>query len=290
MKVKDIVVGETYNGLKILKDLGRSGEAHHFLSVCPVCGCEMKIRAQSVGHTRTCIHCVNQDKRIDITGKRFGRLVAVEYVGQGKGSLWRCVCDCGNECIKPIKLLNRGAVKSCGCLQKDFNHERGKAIAELKCRSVSRKFREKHQQITTHPLYRIWYGIISRCNNPDIPAYPNYGGRGIKVCDRWSGDLGFENFVNDMGERPSKNHSIDRIDVNGNYEPSNCRWATQKEQCNNTRRSVFLTHDGRTQTLKQWCEELGCNYGVVGSRRHHGYTDFNDLMYGKARYVKNRNT
>lgn len=95
-----------------------------------------------------------------------------------------------------------------------------------------------------------------RCLNPNNHAFSDYGGRGIKICEEW---MAFENFLADMGERPD-NMTLDRIDVNGNYEPSNCRWATMKEQCNNRRSNFNITHQGRTQTLTQWCEELGLNY------------------------------
>jgi homospermidine synthase len=107
-----------------------------------------------------------------------------------------------------------------------------------------------------------------RCNNMDAVGYQHYGGRGIKVCERWNS---FEKFLADMGERPA-GHSIDRIDVNGNYEPDNCRWATAEAQRNNTRRSIFLTHNGETKTVRQWADALGMPYGKLRSRIKRGWT------------------
>jgi hypothetical protein len=110
--------------------------------------------------------------------------------------------------------------------------------------------------------HRSWTAMRTRCNNPKQLAWPNYGGRGITVCERWDS---FENFLADMGERPS-GCSLDRIDNNGNYEPGNCRWATKAEQSNNRRTNIFVTHDGETLTITQWCTRLGISNGAVRTR------------------------
>lgn len=104
----------------------------------------------------------------------------------------------------------------------------------------------------------------NRCTNPEVQSYPDYGGRGIKICDRWLNS--FENFYEDMGERPSNQHSIDRIDNNGDYEPSNCRWATRTEQNNNKRNIVRLTFNGKEQTLLEWSKELNISLTVLRDR------------------------
>lgn len=103
--------------------------------------------------------------------------------------------------------------------------------------------------------YMVWIGIKSRCNNPNAPGYANYGGRGIKICDRWINS--YETFIEDVGERPSPQHTLDRIDNDGDYEPSNCRWATYKEQHRNTRRNVYVTWNGETKTVADWADQMG---------------------------------
>jgi hypothetical protein len=117
---------------------------------------------------------------------------------------------------------------------------------------------------TGTPEYLAWINIKRRCYNTANASYPDYGERGIVMCDRWKDD--FLSFLEDMGERPSDQHSIDRIDVNGNYEPSNCRWAIDAIQRNNKRNNVILTHEGKTQTLAQWAKELGINTDTLWRR------------------------
>lgn len=124
----------------------------------------------------------------------------------------------------------------------------------------------RHGHTVSHtltPEWRTWSAMRERCNTPSCRNYPDYGGRGISVCDRW--DV-FENFLADMGFRPSDNHSIDRIDPNGNYEPSNCRWATRKQQGRNKRNNRLLTVDGMTRTIAEWSELHGVKAGTINAR------------------------
>jgi hypothetical protein len=182
---------------------------------------------------------------VDHTGVRFGRLVALSYVGK---SIWRCVCDCGTEKLISSTGLVHGGTKSCGCLLRDI--------------TAARSTKHGHSRRGRYTnIYRRWGHMTQRCHNPADGDYPRYGGRGITVCDRWRfGDgerTGFECFLVDMGMPPDRSYSIDRIDSTGPYSPDNCRWATTREQNNNRSNTVMLTVDGVTKPRSVWCEEYG---------------------------------
>jgi hypothetical protein len=171
---------------------------------------------------------------IDLTGMRFVRLLVKEKCGYDGKSLWRCVCDCGNECVVRSPHLRSGKQVSCGCLRTE------KAVARLTKHGQSRANKITRQ-------YQCWSNMRERCNNPNNVRYERYGGRGISVCERWQNS--FENFVADMGEMPAK-LTLDRIDPNGNYEPANCRWASYKEQSRNKTNNVVVHLDG-AQMLRE---------------------------------------
>ena len=154
-------------------------------------------------------HRIPQTKRSkDLTGTRFHRLLVISYAGKSR---WNCLCDCGRQKVISAGAMQYGGTKSCGCLSKNGkNYKHG---------------------LTKTKLYWTWTGMIQRCENPKSPRYFDYGGRGIRVCERWRES--FENFKQDMGEKPSPIHSLDRINNDGDYEPANCRWASIEEQAAN---------------------------------------------------------
>ena len=175
----------------------------------------------------------------NLTGKKFGKWTVLERVenSNSKQTRWLCQCDCGEKGIVHADSLKNGRSASCGCLK----------AQKLSLRAKT------HGQSNT-PEFTSWVSMLSRCYNPNRDVYPYYGGRGITVCDRWKDS--FENFYTDMGPRPEKNFSIDRINPDGNYEPSNCRWATTVEQHRNQRvqtrsstkiRGVNLRDSGKYQ-------------------------------------------
>ena len=162
----------------------------------------------------------------DEIGNRYSRLIVLERAGSSPGrfrlALWICNCDCGNQIIVKGNYLRKGATRSCGCLQKEEMSKRTKKHGQ------SHGQGSKWQPTRS---YRSWKAMRTRCTNPNHKYYYNYGGRGIKICDRWDS---FENFFADMGERP-EGMTMDRIDNDGNYEPSNCCWSTPKQQRKNQR-------------------------------------------------------
>lgn len=193
---------------------------------------------------------------IDMTGQKSGYLTVLRNAGStgGRGVLWECLCECGATIHYPTwRLRGARAVQSCGCMSVHI---------------VASK-NTQHGMNGTR-VHTIWVGMRARCTQESNPNWKNYGGRGIRICNRWLES--FEAFLEDMGEPPSPEHSIDRIDNDGNYEPGNCRWATRKEQCNNRRyRTGILTKtaatlNGETRMVREWCDILNLTPTTVRTR------------------------
>lgn len=175
---------------------------------------------------------------VDLTGRTFERLTVLRRADGGRRVMWLCVCLCGNETTVAGCDLVSLHTKSCGCWRLEVFSRAGKKTAAANSRKGAAKAaaaRTRHGHATDANrtrTYSGWEAMIQRCHNPNASTYFRYGGRGVTVCDRWRT---FENFLTDMGERP-EGKTLDRINPFGNYEPGNCRWATAKEQANNTRR------------------------------------------------------
>ena len=174
---------------------------------------------------------------------------------RGKKNLWLCKCDCGNEKVVAVDKLHSGNTKSCGCLQ----------------REVHRKCRMTHGKSDTK-LYLVWREMITRTENQNAERYGIYGGRGISICGEWHNDFQlFYDWAIQNGYKEGL--TIDRIDVNGNYEPDNCRWITPYEQSRNLRKNVRITYSGKTMILKDWAKEIGIDYHTLWQRiRKSGWT------------------
>ena len=188
--------------------------------------------------------------RLDLTGQKFGRLTALYPEHRGRYYGWVCACDCGTKKWVHASALRTGHTQSCGC---KYNESRNTC-----------NFKHGHAGAdrNTSATYRIWASMLGRCENPRDKGYAKYGGDGIRVCPEWHD---FTAFLRDMGECPS-GFSLDRRDNDGDYEPSNCRWATRIEQANNTRRNYRITAFGRTQTLSEWSRESGIHKNTLNSR------------------------
>lgn len=228
-------------------------------------------------------------------GMIFGRLTTVERFMKNGRAYWHCVCGCGNEKDIREDALQSGATKSCGCLvKKDITNQKFNRltvlhraertsfwICQCECGNIievaSKKLKNGHtkscgcyntDRITTHgmagtPEYNSWQDMKDRCLNPNNRRFEHYGGRGITVCDEWKDS--FETFYADMGPRPEE-HSLDRIDVNGNYEASNCRWADNATQARNTTQNVIITFDGITLCQQDWADKIGISYSGLRKR------------------------
>jgi hypothetical protein len=194
----------------------------------------------------------------DLKGQKFGKLTALEPVGKNKKRcvLWRCICECGNESVVASDALSSGRIKSCGCLRLE---------------NLRRAFKENggHCQHGMHGtrLYSSWRGMLNRCQNTSDPEkFQTYGGRGISVCQEWHEFEPFRKWALQNGYAAEL--TLDRIDVNGDYCPENCRWATPKQQARNRRDNV--TYQGRC--LAEWAEEVGIGYQTLRKRIEAGWT------------------
>ncbi len=194
-------------------------------------------------------------RKILLSGQKFGRLLVLheDESKAYKEPHWVCKCDCGNTKSLPSFRIRKGITKSCGCLASETCAMRG----------------YRHGGFGTVE-YASWNAMLSRCYNNKVDSYKHYGGRGIVVCEEW---LKFENFIRDMGKKPRKNYSIDRIDVDGNYEKSNCRWATPKVQSRNKRNNRWVELNGERLVLSDWAVRVGIKVDTLWRRLKYGWSE-----------------
>lgn len=248
--------GKIYGYYTVLGFAGRDkGNRAEWLCKCK-CGNKRVVNGHKLtsGHSQSCgcykIERMKEGNFTDIVGKKYGLLTVVSHAGQDKFThhLWKCSCECGGDTIVDTGSLNSGKTKSCGC------------------RAVCIKVHAD----SGSDEYSAWRSMQSRCYNNKMKWFHRYGGRGITVCDRWLES--YDNFLLDMGRKPTPKHSLDRIDNDGDYSPANCRWANQKVQTNNTCRTILLTAGGITKTLMEWSESSGIIHGTIRSRLRLGWS------------------
>ena len=206
------------------------------------------------------------NNKYNMIGKKFGRLTVINELKERTkygDKVYNCLCDCGKYIHAVGTILRRGSKKSCGCL----NHEP----------------KYKTHGLTNNRIYKTWNRIKQRCYNKNAPNYKNYGARGIRICDEWLHD--FDVFYEwAMSHGYDDTLTIDRINVNGNYEPDNCRWISNLEQQNNKRNNVYLTYNGKVQTMAQWARELNLSYNTISTRHYIGWSD-EECLFGRDNNV-----
>ncbi len=254
------MTGKTFGKWTVVREYGTSNHG----DIQWVCKCECGTERILFGHSLrsgSTLSCGCVSRLTDLTGRLFGKLVVLGLShirktpsGQTK-HYWTCLCECGTVKAIQGQSLKSGHATSCGCHKS--------VVVRQRCTTHGCASHALGRTAT----YRCWASLKDRCLNPRSTGWKHYGARGISICERWMNS--FENFLADMGESPV-GLTIERIDPNGNYEPSNCRWATRKEQTRNTRRNRMVTLNGETLCLSAWIERLGLNHHTVAWRLSKG--------------------
>jgi hypothetical protein len=256
----DYLKGRKIGKLTVIKESGKDKYGKTLFECNCECGNTTQITGSDLsrGHKKSC-GCMSAVH--DLVGKKYGRLTVIAQSGRNKRNRiqWLCRCECGTEKVVVGDELRRGKVLSCGCY-------RDEKLSKLSYR---------HGGYGTR-LYKCWQGIIQRCTCTTHQSYENYGGRGITVCDEWRDFANFKEWALVNGYK--EDLTIDRKDNDGNYEPSNCRWATYETQENNTRQNVFLEFNGETKTVAQWAHEYGFSRDTVANRLRLGWNIEESLL------------
>lgn len=211
-------------------------------------------------------------RRLDLVGRRFGRLLVIGMAPPQRGfSHWLCECDCGNTKVVRGTSLTSNAIRSCGCLHRE------QAAVNIRIAKAA----QTKTGLSRHATYGTWTNMKHRCSDPSNINYPRYGGRGIRVCERW---MDYGNFIADMGLKPPR-MTLERINNDADYQPGNCRWASKTEQANNRRSNHLLSLNGRSDTIANWSRKLRIPMNVLRGRVYRGWPDHKALTvpvgYGK---------
>ena len=243
------LAGNRYGHLTAIRRDGKNEKGQTLWILKCDCGKEVSLPMTNFkyGKQKSC-GCMRAP---DLTGMKFNRLTVIKkdgtYNGRGRNTRWLCLCDCGNYTHAPTAALRGGKQISCGC----YASER------------MTKMNMKHGGFGTR-LYEIWRQMHRRCYGKETKAYPYYGGRGITICDEWKEFEPFKKWAIENGY--ADDLTIDRIDVNGNYEQSNCRWVTAKEQANNRRSNHKVEYNGETHTVSEWADKYGVSQVKLWAR------------------------
>jgi hypothetical protein len=264
-KFQDLT-GQRYGRLTVAKRAENRGKETMWLCLCD-CGNQTIVRAPDLKRG-VVISCgcwrseKSKERALNLAGKRFGRLTVIDRAkNRGPRAFWNCVCDCGENSVVQTYQLVSGHTRSCGCLKKDMPNS-GRFKPSNKPR-VEPSLKPNKPHYSKERLYGVWKGMKARCYCPNASGYQNYGGRGITVCEDWTGNDGylrFREWAYSHGYDDSASNrkcTLDRINANGNYGPDNCRWVDTKTQANNTRRNIQITVAGETHTRTEWAERLG---------------------------------
>lgn len=259
-KYKD-EINKRYGKLTVLKRVGNDNKGcATWLCKCD-CGRNCIVLGYRLrnGATKSCGCIKGKNNLNDLTGQKFGKLTVIERAkNRGKVIYWLCKCECGGIIEVQSAHLKNGNTKSCGCM----------------------KGNKKHNMSHTR-IYKIWKEMRNRCNNKKTNVYKWYGGRGISICSEWDNFNNFQTWAIQNGY--NNNLTIDRIDVNGNYEPSNCRWATRKEQANNTTRSIKITINNETHTITEWAKIYNIPAKMIFTRIKRGWDKEEAIITPKLR-------
>lgn len=265
------LTGQIFNYLTVIRKSDKKTKDNRILWECRCkCGNITYVTSNALKHGTKSCGCYSRENaskrsRKDLVGKKFGRLTVTSYshTNEKGRAVWNCKCECGNSIKVSSSYLLSHETKSCGCLVKEVSRK------QALIRNKGNKFGLKHGK-HEFKLYKVWKSMNGRCNCPTNSQYEYYGGRGIEVCSQWKNNFNafYEwGMTNGYNEKASKGEcTIDRIDVNGDYEPSNCRWVNLKVQANNKRNNRKITFNGITKNLCEWAEITGIRAETIRTR------------------------
>lgn len=267
---KQNLIGKKYGKLTVISEAGVNKWKHRMWLCSCECGNKTTVDTATLnsGHTQSC-GCMSK-KAKDLTGMRFGYLTVIKKNGRvSNHNKWLCKCDCGNEVSCFQYNLERGTSTSCGCKRSCY----------------ARQKRNCHGE-STSTLYKKWSSMKTRCENSANAGYKYYGGKGIKICDEWQEFWNFREWAYANGYKDGL--TIERIDINGDYCPQNCKWISAYEQASNKRNNSFIEYGGKKQTASQWARELGIGKDTITYRIRAGWSP-EECLFGKNKRTGNSN-